>query len=83
MKQTLNFALCGFLWWIVNKYGFKFHQTYQEMSKETSVSYGTIRNYLLELKKLGYLKIKNPNTWKQTYIINQGLYNDLFNEKEK
>ena len=75
----IDFAQFGFFVWLFCTYGIFIKGTYKEIAKLTnSLSYGTVRNYLLALEKANYLQVKNKGKWHQIYSLNVNMVNLIF-----
>lgn len=68
----LNFKELGFLLWLNKTYGNEVQATYKSLAKERGdLSYSSIRLLLIALVNKGFIRLENPQTWKQTYYINE------------
>ena len=77
--KDLNFYQRAFMMALIEKYGYIVQATLKEMAQSIGgTSYTSVRNYLLELEKIGYIEIENKGKrcqtyhlkYKNTYIIN-------------
>lgn len=69
--DKLNFKQLGFLLWLHKTYGNQVQATYKTLAKERGdLSYSSIRLLLIALANKGFIRLENPNTWRQTYYIN-------------
>lgn len=81
-NENLDFSHIGFFVWLCKNYGTTINCTYAEIARRTRIiSYGSVRYYLLELEKGGWIVIENKGGHRQTYHLNiekiNGLRNDL------
>ncbi len=76
-----EFRLVGFLTELVKHYGYTIERySYRDLESDLkSVTYATIRNYMMDLERLGYLKIERKGTSKQAFILNKDKVKSLLN----
>lgn len=77
-----EFRLVGFLTELVKRYGYTIERySYRDLENEMkSVTYATIRNYMVDLERLGYLTIERKGSCKQAFILNKDKVKSVFNE---
>lgn len=77
-STTSNRAL-GFLVWFRKFYKGQTDETYKKMAENyPHANYSTIRVYLLELERNGYVTIENKGKYSQKFIVNEEKYMEAF-----
>lgn len=78
MIEKLNIKQLGFLLWLHKTYGSQVQATYKTLAKERGdLSYSSIRLLLIALASKGFIRLENPNTWRQTYYINTTMLKEV------
>lgn len=79
-EQTSRiFSQIGFLVWIVDRFGYQFTATYYQISANTGgrIVINTVKNWLRDLEKYGFISISDKHRYKRTYTVNKEVYENV------